>query len=49
MQKKLLGIISMDFDEQSNTDHMFCICQIPEKKWEYKETVHQLFTDFKKV
>jgi hypothetical protein len=25
------------------------ICQILEKKWEYNETVHQLFTDFKKA
>jgi hypothetical protein len=23
-------------------------CQILEKKWEYNETVHQLFVDFKK-
>jgi len=32
----------------SNTDHMFCIRQIFEKKWEYNEAVHQLFIDFKK-
>jgi hypothetical protein len=31
------------------TDHIFCICQIPEKKWEYNEVVHQLFIDFKKA
>jgi hypothetical protein len=30
------------------TDEMFCIRQIQEKKWEYNETVHQLFIDFKK-
>jgi hypothetical protein len=24
---------------------VFCICQILEKKWEYIETVHQLFID----
>jgi hypothetical protein len=24
------------------TDHIFCICQILEKKWEYNEAVHQL-------
>ena len=34
---------------RSNTDHIFCIRQVLEKKWEYKETVRQLFTDFKKV
>jgi sorting nexin-29 len=33
----------------STTDQIFCICQILEKKWEYNETVHQLFIDFKKA
>jgi hypothetical protein len=28
---------------------MFYVCQILEKKWEYNETVHQLFVDFKKA
>jgi hypothetical protein len=28
---------------------IFCICQILEEKWEYNETVHQLFIDFKKA
>jgi hypothetical protein len=32
---------------RSTTDHIFCIRQILEKKWEYKEAVHQLFVDFK--
>jgi hypothetical protein len=27
----------------------FCIRQILEKKWEYNETVHELFIDFKKA
>jgi hypothetical protein len=27
----------------------FCIRQILEKKWEYNETVHYLFIDFKKA
>ena len=31
------------------TDHIFCIHQILEKKWEYNEAVHQLFIDFKKA
>ena len=30
-------------------DHIFCIRQILEKKWEYNEEVHQLFIDFKKA
>ena len=33
----------------STTDHIFCIRQILEKKWEYNEAVHQLFIDFKKA
>ena len=33
--------------DRSTTDHMCCICQIHEKKWEYNETVHQLFIDFR--
>jgi hypothetical protein len=31
------------------TDQIFCIRQILEKKWEYNETVHQLFIDFRKA
>ena len=31
------------------TDHIFCICQILEKKWEYNEALHHLFIDFKKA
>jgi hypothetical protein len=34
---------------RSTTDQIFCIGQILEKKWEYNETVHQLFIDFKKA
>jgi hypothetical protein len=34
---------------RSSTDHIFCIHQILEKKWEYSEAVHQLFIDFKKA
>jgi len=32
---------------RSTTDHIFCICHILEKKWEYNEAVRQLFMDFK--
>ena len=50
MQRKLLGIISVDFDANRSTiDHIFCIRQIYEKKWEYNEAGHQLFIDFKKA
>jgi len=34
---------------RSTTDHIFCIRQIREKKWEYNEAVHQPFIDFKKA
>jgi hypothetical protein len=34
---------------RSTTDQTFCISLILEKKWEYNETVHKLFTDFKKA
>jgi hypothetical protein len=27
----------------------FSACQIMDKKWEYNETIHQLFIDFKKT
>ena len=33
---------------RSSTDHIFCIRQILEKKWEYNEAVHQLLMDLKK-
>jgi hypothetical protein len=34
---------------KSTTDHMFCIRQILQKKWEYKEAVHQIYIDCKKA
>jgi hypothetical protein len=34
---------------KSTTDHIFSICQILQKKWEYNEAVHQLFIDLKKA
>jgi hypothetical protein len=33
----------------STADHIFCIRQILEKKWEHNEAVHRLFIDFKKA
>jgi len=29
--------------KQSTIDHIFCISQILEKKWEFNEAMHQLF------
>jgi hypothetical protein len=34
---------------RSTADQIFCIRQMLKKKWEYNETVHQLFIDFKKA
>jgi len=34
---------------RSTIDHIFCIRQILEKKWECNEEVHQLFIDLKKA
>ena len=34
---------------RSTTDHIFCIRQILEKKWENNEAVHHFFVDFKKA
>ena len=34
---------------RSTTDHIFCIRQILEKKWEYYEAVRHLCIDFKKA
>jgi hypothetical protein len=41
-----MGIISVDFDA---TGHIFCICKILEKQWEYNEAVCQIFIDFKQA
>jgi hypothetical protein len=34
---------------RSNTDQIFCILEMLEKKWEYNGILHQLFIDFKKA
>ena len=49
MQRKLLEIINVDFNNRSTADHILCIRQILEKKWEYNEAVHRLFIDCKKA
>jgi hypothetical protein len=48
---KLLGIISVGFDvtDQQLIRFFFRSLDIGEKKWEYNESVHQLFVDFKKA
>jgi len=48
--KEIIGNHQCGFRRNRSTiDHIFCICQILEKKWEYNEEVHQLFIDFKKA
>ena len=34
---------------RSTADHILCIHQKLERKWDYKEAAHQLFIDLKKV
>jgi len=47
--KEIIGGHQCGFQRNRSTiDHIFCIRQILEKKWEYNE-VHQLFIDFKKA
>jgi hypothetical protein len=45
---EIIGDHQCGFQHNTTTDHIFCIWQILEKKWEYNGTVHQLFIDFKK-
>ena len=47
--KEIIGDHQCGFRRnRSTSNHIFCIRQILEKKWEYNEPVHQLFIDFKK-
>jgi hypothetical protein len=46
MQRKLLGLINVDFDA---TGVLLIIYSALKNKWEYNEAVHQLFIDFKKA
>ena len=48
--KEIIGDHQCGFRRKRSTvDHIFCIRQIFEKKWEYNEEFHQLFIDFKKA
>jgi hypothetical protein len=48
--EEIIGDHQCEFrHNRSTTDHIFCIRQILEKKWEYNGAVHQLFVDFKKA
>jgi hypothetical protein len=45
----LFGILSVDFNVTQLLIRMFAFVGYWEKKWEYNETVYQLFIDFKKA
>jgi len=48
--KEITGAHHSEFRRnRSATEHIFCIRQKLEKKWEYNEVVYQLFIDFKKT
>jgi len=50
MQRKLLGIINVDFDGAGELLIIYsAFVKYLRKKWEYNEAVHQLFTEFKKT
>jgi len=50
MHRKLLGIISVDFDATGQLPIIYsAFVEYLRKKWEYNKVVHQLFTDFKKA
>jgi hypothetical protein len=47
---EIIGNLQCGFRRnRSTTNQIFFIRKILEKKWEYNETVHQPFTDFKKA
>jgi len=50
MQRKLLGIVNVDFDAAGQLLVTYCaFVKYFRKKWEYNEAVHQLFIYFKKA
>jgi len=50
MQRKLLGIINVDFDATGQLLIIYsAFIKYSRKKWEYNEAVHQLFIDFKET
>jgi hypothetical protein len=50
MQRKLLGIISVDFDITGQLLIIYSVfVKYLRKKWECNEAVYQLFIDFKKA
>ena len=49
MQKKLLGIINVDFDTTGQLLIIYCAFLKCLRNMEYNEAVHQLFVEFKRA
>jgi hypothetical protein len=49
MQRKLLGIVCGFQRNRLANNHIFCICQLLEKKWEHNEAVHQQLQTSRKL
>jgi len=49
MQRKILGIIIVDFNTAGQLMTTYSGFVILENKWEYNEAVRELFIDFKKA
>jgi len=47
--EEIIGDHQCGFRHKSATDYVYRTRQILEKKWEYNETVHQPFIDFRKA
>ena len=48
--EEIIGDYQREFrSNRLNTDHIFCIHPILDRKWEHNERVHQLFIDLKKA
>jgi hypothetical protein len=42
-------VLFYNFNRRSTTDQIFAFVRYWRKNWEFNETVHQLFVDFKKA
>jgi hypothetical protein len=50
LAEEIIGDHQCGFQHNRSTvDHIFYICQILQKKWEYNDAVHHLFIDIKKA
>jgi len=48
--EEIIGYCQCGFQcNRSTIDHIFCLCHILEKKYEYREALYQLFIVFRKA